>query len=441
MAFGKTSAVVVERASGVPVRLRPDRRRQGSARERLRRRRSSVASSSRWQPAPGATKYEIQWSRTKNPWKRAGRTITPATAAKLNLSPDVWYYRVRGHRHVDRRASPQGMTWSDPQRYHASIRAASASASHRLAGQLDRDAASTGCRTRFLVARRSTAWKTSSSSERRSLAVRVSTRSGSAASAVDLDELDLARGLVLELDLAGRGARSSQPARRQRVRLRAGDPDRRRVLRRQARAPRPPRATDALAPRRCPRRPRRRARPGAPRTRTARSGHSRRVHDEPVDDRDRARARPRSYRAGRASAGRPADRRRRSGTTTLAGQAARLAEQRIVDDLPAHLSGRRRRRRSTGDRPRPRSRRGRSPARGRGGSCATDGARRDRRACPAPASPSAPAPRRHGSSSSSEARASRPGLLLARAVAISRSIARTDASSLNAASTSARRGA
>jgi hypothetical protein len=113
MAFGKTSAVVVERASGVPYvsgltsagRVRP-------------------ASSSRpaffgrvvvaWKPAPGAKKYEVQWSRTKNPWNRAGRVVTPATAAQLNLPDGVWYYRVRG---IDTSipSLAQGMTWSSPQ--------------------------------------------------------------------------------------------------------------------------------------------------------------------------------------------------------------------------------------------------------------------------------------------------------------------------------------
>jgi hypothetical protein len=113
MAFGKTSSVVVERASGVPYvsgmtsagTVRPASASKPSFFGRV-----VVA----WEPAPGATKYEIQWSKTKNPFKRAGRTITPSTAAELNLEPGVWFYRVRG---IDKSipSLSQGMTWSDPQ--------------------------------------------------------------------------------------------------------------------------------------------------------------------------------------------------------------------------------------------------------------------------------------------------------------------------------------
>lgn len=113
MAFGKTSAVVIERQSGVPyasgLTSAGHVRAASSARPAFFGR-VIVA----WQPAPGATKYEIQWSKRKNPWKRAGRTVTPSTAALLNLQPGVWYYRVRG---LDKSipSLAQGMTWSDPQ--------------------------------------------------------------------------------------------------------------------------------------------------------------------------------------------------------------------------------------------------------------------------------------------------------------------------------------
>jgi hypothetical protein len=113
MAFGKTSAVTVERASGVPYvsgltasgNVSPATSSQPSFFGRI-----VVA----WEPAPGATKYEIQWSKTKNPWKRAGRVVTPSSAAPLNLQPGVWYFRVRG---IDKSipSLSQGMTWSDPQ--------------------------------------------------------------------------------------------------------------------------------------------------------------------------------------------------------------------------------------------------------------------------------------------------------------------------------------
>ncbi len=113
MAFGKTSAAVVERASGVPHvsgLTAAGKVRAASSRRPSFFGRVVVA----WQPAPGAKKYEIQWSRTANPWKRVGKKIAPGTAAELNLSSGRWYYRVRG---IDTSIAglQQGMTWSDPQ--------------------------------------------------------------------------------------------------------------------------------------------------------------------------------------------------------------------------------------------------------------------------------------------------------------------------------------
>jgi hypothetical protein len=113
MAFGKTSSVVVEKASGVPyisgLTSSGKVRTAGSSKPAFYGR-VVVA----WKPAPGAKKYEIQWSRTKNPWNRAGRIVTVATAAHLNLADGVWYYRVRG---IDTSipSVAQGMTWSSPQ--------------------------------------------------------------------------------------------------------------------------------------------------------------------------------------------------------------------------------------------------------------------------------------------------------------------------------------
>jgi hypothetical protein len=113
MAFGKTSSVVVERASGVPYvsgLTSSGSVRAASAAKPAFFGRVVVG----WRPAPGATKYEVQWSKTKDPWKRAGRMVTPSTAAQLNLKPGVWYYRVRG---IDASipSLSQGMTWSKPQ--------------------------------------------------------------------------------------------------------------------------------------------------------------------------------------------------------------------------------------------------------------------------------------------------------------------------------------
>ncbi len=52
-----------------------------------------------WEPVPGAIGYEVQWSKTKAPWRSAAATplYTAATSALLEgLTPGVWYYRVRG---------------------------------------------------------------------------------------------------------------------------------------------------------------------------------------------------------------------------------------------------------------------------------------------------------------------------------------------------------
>jgi hypothetical protein len=70
-----------------------------------------------WEPALGATGYEVQWSRTRYPWKPvASPYYTAATSMLLeDLAPGVWYYRVRG---IDPYlAGPiKQMTWSAPQR-------------------------------------------------------------------------------------------------------------------------------------------------------------------------------------------------------------------------------------------------------------------------------------------------------------------------------------
>ena len=49
-----------------------------------------------WTPSSGATKYDLEWSRTSNPWQAAGQMRTAATSAVLPLKPGTWYYRVRG---------------------------------------------------------------------------------------------------------------------------------------------------------------------------------------------------------------------------------------------------------------------------------------------------------------------------------------------------------
>ncbi|HEY7604280.1 MAG TPA: hypothetical protein VH760_08450 [Gaiellaceae bacterium] len=70
-----------------------------------------------WAPALGATGYEVQWSKTKYPWKAAAAPVyTAATSVLLEgLTPGTWYYRVRG---IDPYVPGpvKQMTWSSPVR-------------------------------------------------------------------------------------------------------------------------------------------------------------------------------------------------------------------------------------------------------------------------------------------------------------------------------------
>jgi hypothetical protein len=64
-----------------------------------------------WEPVLGAYEYEVQWSRTLNPWRSEPGTIkTGATSAVLPLTAGRWYYRVRGLNYL-LPAKPE-MTWS-----------------------------------------------------------------------------------------------------------------------------------------------------------------------------------------------------------------------------------------------------------------------------------------------------------------------------------------
>jgi hypothetical protein len=50
-----------------------------------------------WNPAAGAHGYEVQWSKSNDPFEPAAKPIaTYATSAVLPLTPGTWYYRVRG---------------------------------------------------------------------------------------------------------------------------------------------------------------------------------------------------------------------------------------------------------------------------------------------------------------------------------------------------------
>jgi hypothetical protein len=65
-----------------------------------------------WRPVVGATSYELQWSKTRYPWRASGRVLTQSTTSLLNVGPGVWYYRVRGLNAAQ--IGTPAMTWSAP---------------------------------------------------------------------------------------------------------------------------------------------------------------------------------------------------------------------------------------------------------------------------------------------------------------------------------------
>jgi hypothetical protein len=68
-----------------------------------------------WQPALGATAYELQLSKSKYPWRAIGNPYyTFSTAATLPLTPGTWYYRVRGINLSLPAGAAQQMSWSNP---------------------------------------------------------------------------------------------------------------------------------------------------------------------------------------------------------------------------------------------------------------------------------------------------------------------------------------
>jgi len=75
-----------------------------------------------WAPALGASVYEVQWSRTRYPFRPELDTrtstrglLTLSTSAVLPLSPGTWYYRVRGIGY-GLPTGAQQMSWSDTAR-------------------------------------------------------------------------------------------------------------------------------------------------------------------------------------------------------------------------------------------------------------------------------------------------------------------------------------
>jgi hypothetical protein len=66
-----------------------------------------------WRPVQGATEYELQWSRSKYPWRAGGATRTTGTSAVLPLRPGGWWYRIRAINPYLPGAT-KAMAWSSP---------------------------------------------------------------------------------------------------------------------------------------------------------------------------------------------------------------------------------------------------------------------------------------------------------------------------------------
>jgi hypothetical protein len=110
MRFGKSSAPVVT-GGGAPYAsgLSPNGRLTSASRPAPSFYGAPLVA---WEPALGANEYEIQWSRTAYPWKRAGTITTPSTSALLPVTSGTWFYRVRGLNYSLPR-KPE-MAWSAP---------------------------------------------------------------------------------------------------------------------------------------------------------------------------------------------------------------------------------------------------------------------------------------------------------------------------------------
>ncbi|HEV8461486.1 MAG TPA: hypothetical protein VGQ38_12325 [Gaiellaceae bacterium] len=112
MSFGKVSEPVVT-AAGTPwvSGLAPNGRVVASASKLPTVHDSPLVA---WEPAVGATTYEVQLSRRSYPWKVTWSTTTPATSLVLPLGSGqtgTWWYRVRG---IDPAlpSGAQAMSWS-----------------------------------------------------------------------------------------------------------------------------------------------------------------------------------------------------------------------------------------------------------------------------------------------------------------------------------------
>jgi hypothetical protein len=117
MSFGKVSQPVVTAASNMPwvSGLAPNGRVVASAAKVPVVHDSPLVA---WQPAVGATTYEVQLSQKSYPWKTTWSTTTAATSVILPLGKaavGTWFYRIRGINPA-LPAGAQAMSWSNPVR-------------------------------------------------------------------------------------------------------------------------------------------------------------------------------------------------------------------------------------------------------------------------------------------------------------------------------------
>jgi hypothetical protein len=117
MSFGKVSQPVVTAASNMPwvSGLAPNGRMVASAAKVPVVHDSPLVA---WQPAVGATTYEVQLSQKSYPWKTTWSTTTAATSVVLPLGKaavGTWFYRIRGINPA-LPAGAQAMSWSNPVR-------------------------------------------------------------------------------------------------------------------------------------------------------------------------------------------------------------------------------------------------------------------------------------------------------------------------------------
>jgi hypothetical protein len=71
-----------------------------------------------WQPVIGASKYQVEMSRTLYPWRTTKFVGTPATSVVLPVTKfdtGTWYYRVRAF-NENLPAGARAMAWSTPVR-------------------------------------------------------------------------------------------------------------------------------------------------------------------------------------------------------------------------------------------------------------------------------------------------------------------------------------